>query len=166
MTDDAPPAPGASPEGDEALPLLKLAAALARDLPGVVTDRIRLLSLEVRRAGLALAQMVALGLVAGILCATAWIALWVGVAVALIQAGLAWPWICALVVVVNLGAAAWAASRARALAPLLALPATLRRLTDADSRERAAGDRFDRDRGEREHGEHGQVRPEAARPAP
>jgi hypothetical protein len=99
-----------------------------------------------RRAMAALAQMVVLGLLAAILCATAWIALWVGITAALVRVGLDWPWACALVVFLNLGAAAWAGLRVRALAPLLALPATLRRLTDSDARERGIARELDRER--------------------
>jgi len=60
--------------------------------------------------------------------------------------GLGWPWACALVVFLNLAAAVWAGLRAIALAPLLALPATLRRLSDSDSRERAIARELDRHR--------------------
>ena len=136
MADDASTPPDTPAQDDEALSLPKAAAALLRDLPGLLTDRIRLLSLEVRRAMGALGQMVVLGLVTAILCATAWLALWVGIAAAIIEAGLAWPWTCALVLFVNVAAAIWAARRAMALAPLLGLPATLRRLTDSDAPER------------------------------
>jgi uncharacterized membrane protein YqjE len=146
MADDASPPADAHPEDDEAMSLPKAAAALLHDLPGLLADRIHLLSLELRRASTALAQMVVLGLLAAILCATAWIALWVGITAALIQAGLDWPWACSLVVFLNLAAAGWAGMRARALAPLLALPATLRRLSDSDARERAMARELDRER--------------------
>ena len=80
--------------------------------------------------------MVALGLLAAILFATAWITLWIGLAEAFLAVGLKWPWIVLLVLFVNLAAAVWALLRVKALAPLLALPATLRRLTDSDAFER------------------------------
>jgi len=134
MVDDAPTPPEALPDPLESLP--KAIGALFADLPGLLTDRVRLMSLELRRASNALGQMVALGLLAAILTATAWIALWVGLAAACIALGLAWPWVVLLVLFVNLAAAAWAALRIKALAPLLALPATLRRLTDSDAFER------------------------------
>lgn len=137
MHDDAPPPPDAAPE--ETLSLPKAVSALFADLPGLFTDRVHLLALELRRASGALGQIVALALLAAILGATAWLALWVGLAAALIQAGLAWPWTALLVLFVNLSAAAWALLRVKALAPLLALPATLRRLTDSDSLERDGG---------------------------
>ncbi|MFL6697016.1 MAG: phage holin family protein [Vitreoscilla sp.] len=134
MVDDAPTPPEAPPDGFESLP--QAIGALFADLPGLLTDRVRLLSLELRRASNALGQMVALGLLAAILVATAWIALWVGLAAALLAAGLAWPWVVLVVLFVNLSAAFWAAMRVKALAPLLALPATLRRLTDSEAFER------------------------------
>lgn len=143
MVDDAPTPPEAPPDGFESLP--KAIGALFADLPGMLTDRVRLLSLELKRASNALGQMVALGLLAAILVATAWIALWVGLAATCLSLGLAWPWVVLLVLFVNLTAAAWAALRIRALAPLLALPATLRRLTDSDA--------FDhRQEGDKHHG--------------
>ena len=131
MVDDAPTPPPATP--DEVVSLPKAVSALFADLPGLLTDRVHLLSLELRRASNALGQMVALGLLAAILIATAWITLWVGLAAAFLAVGLAWPWIVLLVLFVNLTAAAWAVLRVKALAPLLALPATLRRLTDTDA---------------------------------
>jgi uncharacterized membrane protein YqjE len=134
MVDDAPTPPEAAP--DEVVSLPKAVGALFADLPGLLTDRVHLLSLELRRASNALGQMVALGLLAAILFATAWLTLWVGLAMAFIAVGLAWPWIVLLVLFVNLTAGAWAVMRVKALAPLLALPATLRRLTDSDALDR------------------------------
>ena len=133
MVDDAQPPHEAPP--DEVVSLPKAVGALFADLPGLLTDRVHLLSLELRRASNALGQMVALGLLAAILFATAWIALWVGLAAAFLAVGLAWPWIVLLVLFVNLAAGIWALLRVKALAPLLALPATLRRLTDSDAQD-------------------------------
>jgi uncharacterized membrane protein YqjE len=144
MVDDAPPPPDATP--DDVVSLPKAVGALFADLPGLLSDRVHLLSLELRRASNALGQMVALGLLAAILFATAWIALWVGLAAAFLAVGLAWPWIVLLVLVINLGAATWAILRVKALAPLLALPATLRRLTDSDALERAPSNDSESDR--------------------
>jgi len=139
MHDDAPPSPDSQDfqePPDDLVSLPKAVGALFADLPGLLTDRVHLLALELRRAGGALGQMVALGLLAAILFATAWFALWVGVAAAVLALGVAWPWALLLVLLVNLGAAVWALLRVKALAPLLALPATLRRLTDSDAPER------------------------------
>ena len=134
MDHDAPTPPEAPPDEVESLP--KAIGALFADLPGLLSDRVHLLSLELRRASNALGQMVALGLLAAILFATAWITLWIGLAEAFLAVGLKWPWIVLLVLFVNLSAAIWAILRVKALAPLLALPATLRRLTDSDAFER------------------------------
>jgi hypothetical protein len=134
MVDDAPTPPEAPPDEVESLP--KAIGALFADIPGLLSDRVHLLSLELRRASNALGQMVALGLLAAILFATAWITLWIGLAEAFLAVGLKWPWIVLLVLFVNLSAAVWALLRVKALAPLLALPATLRRLTDSEAFER------------------------------
>jgi hypothetical protein len=134
MVDDAPTPPEGPPD-DEIVSLPKAIGALLADLPGILTDRVRLLSLELRRATNALGQMVALGLLAAILVATAWLAFWVGLAAAFLALGVAWPWIVLLVLFINLSAAFWCVMRVKRLAPLLALPATLRRLTDADDLE-------------------------------
>ena len=134
MVDDAPTPPEATPDEVESLP--KAIGALFADLPGLLTDRVRLLSLELQRDSNALGQMVALGLLAAILFATAWITLWIGLAEAFLAVGLKWPWIVLLVLFVNLSAGIWAVLRVKALAPLLALPATLRRLSDSDALER------------------------------
>src|ERR1700742_2220408 len=114
MVDDAPTPPEATPDEVESLP--KAIGALFADLPGLLTDRVRLL--------------------AAILFATAWITLWIGLAEAFLAVGLKWPWIVLLVLFVNLSAAIWAVLRVKALAPLLALPATLRRLTDSEAFQR------------------------------
>ncbi len=132
---DAPPPPPDA-DADDAASLPRAIGALFADLPGLLTDRVHLLALELRRASGALGEMVALGLLAAILFATAWIALWAGLAAGFIALGLAWPWAALVVLGVNLAAAVWAVLRVRALAPLLALPATLRRLTGDDGRER------------------------------
>ncbi len=144
MVDDAPPPPEATP--DDLVSLPKAIGALFADLPGLLTDRVHLLSLELRRASNALGQMVALGLLAAILVATAWITFWVGLAAALMAVGLAWPWIVLLVLVINLAAAIWAILRVKSLAPMLALPATLRRLTDSDALERQPSNDSESDR--------------------
>lgn len=118
--------------------VLQLLQSLWADLPGLVSDRVHLLALELERAGLALAVMVALVIGAAVLVATAWLALWAGIAAALVEAGLAWGWAFLIVLVLNLGGAALALWRAKSLAHLLTLPATMRRLTVAPSMVAAA----------------------------
>jgi uncharacterized membrane protein YqjE len=142
MVDDAPTPPEGPP--DEIVSLPKAIGALIADLPGILTDRVRLLSLELQRASAALGQMVALGLLAAILVATAWLAFWVGIAASFLALGIAWPWIVLLVLFINLSAAIWCVMRVKRLAPLLALPATLRRLSDSDDREQQFEDEHER----------------------
>jgi hypothetical protein len=111
--------------------VLQMLQALWLDLPGLVSDRVHLLTLELKRAGGALAVMLGLVIGAAVLASTAWIALWVGIAAALLHWGLAWGWVFLIVLALNLGGAVFALLRARSLAHLLTLPATVRRLTVA-----------------------------------
>ena len=115
--------------GTTTAPPWQVLGSLLHELPGLVSDRVHLLSLEIKRAGIATAHIVALTLGAAILLATAWLALWAGVIVGLMQNGVHWTWVFGGVLLVNGGAAAWALLRVKQFAPLLGLPATLRHLT-------------------------------------
>lgn len=106
-----------------------------RELPGLVGDRVELLSLELQRAGRALAQIVALLVAAAILGVTAWLALWAGIAVGLVELGLHWSLSLLLVLALNAGVAWLAIVRLRLLLPLLGLPATRRHLTPGRTAE-------------------------------
>lgn len=130
---DIPPAPAgeAAPAASPPESLMQQVKGLLQELPGLVSDRVHLLALELRRSAQALAMMVGLVLAAAILGATAWVALWIGLAAALIEAGLAWGWVLLIVLALNIGAAVFALMRASSLAHLLTLPATVRRLTVA-----------------------------------
>jgi hypothetical protein len=99
-----------------------------RELPAPLGDRVELLSLELQRAGNALAKIVVLAAAAAILALTAWLALW-GVLVGLLIA-LGWPSVPAhaMTVLINGAAAAWLLWRARRLVSLIGLPATRRHL--------------------------------------
>jgi len=105
--------------------------SLLHDLPQLLSGRVHLLALELRRALQALALLVSLVLVAAVLLATAWLALWAGIAAALIDAGIARAWVAVIVLLLNAGAAGGALLYARSKTHLLALPATMRRLTVA-----------------------------------
>ncbi len=115
-----------------------LLRTLIHDLPAAVSDRVHLLTLELRRAMQALVGIVVLMLCAVVLLLTTWVALWLALAVALLDAGWGAGWVALLVVVLNGGAAAFALWRASRLAGLLTLPATLRRLTLPPPPESAA----------------------------
>ena len=97
--------------------------------PGLVSDRVHLLALELRRAGIALGRLLMLSAAAVVFTATAWLALWVGLAAGLLATGLAWGWVLLIVLLINLGAAALAALKAVDWARQLGLPATMRHLT-------------------------------------
>lgn len=97
-------------------------------LPGLVSDRLELLALELQRAGHSLVQITALGLATAVLGATAWLTLCAAAALALLGQGLSWPVALLAVLLVNL-VLAWAAvSRMRSLLANLGLPATRRHL--------------------------------------
>lgn len=126
MSATAPPAAARGAEGESVLQMLR---GLVADLPGLVSDRVHLLSLELRRAGLALGQMVALGIAAAVLGVTGWLALWVGLVAAALHFGMPWGWAWAIVLALNLGGAFLIVKRVLALVHFLKLPATVRRLT-------------------------------------
>jgi uncharacterized membrane protein YqjE len=123
------PTPDAARAHAARLSLFESVRALLRDLPGLVGDRVDLLSLELHRAGMALASMVAWLVVAAIVGATGWLALCAAITLVLIDRGL--PGVAALigVMVVNVLIAWWAVNKVRSLAPLLKLPATRRQLS-------------------------------------
>ena len=133
MSDPVAPTPddaaGAAAASGAPASLLDQLLAIYRELPGLISDRVDLFSLELHRAGKALLQIAALVVVAAILGVTAWLVLWAGIVSALVAAG--WPLVLALAValVSNIGASAWAVFRVRRLLPLLGLPATRRHLT-------------------------------------
>ena len=97
-------------------------------LPGLLSDRLELLALELHRAGRSLVQIMALVLATAILVTTAWFVLCGGLSMALVAQGLSWPLALLAVLPVNL-VLAWAAvSRVRGLLANLGLPATRRHL--------------------------------------
>ncbi|MEJ5999332.1 phage holin family protein [Paucibacter soli] len=104
--------------------------ALAGDLPGLFSDRIELLSLELRRFGLVLAQMLVLLVAAAILAVTGWLALCGAATGALmLLLGLHWASALMLVLLLNLLACWLLLARLQVLAPRLNLAATRRHLT-------------------------------------
>ena len=126
----APPS-GSGPGGANMPPasLLDTLQGIWSDLPGLVSDRVQLLALELRRAGLALSRIVMLIVATAILGVTAWVALWGSVVGGLAALGLHWVLALLAVFLVNLAGAVLAVARMRALAAWLQLPATLRHLT-------------------------------------
>jgi uncharacterized membrane protein YqjE len=129
LTDTSPraaPGPAADTPPDSLLEQLK---SLARELRGLVSDRVELLSLELQRAAQALFQIVALVVAMAILGVTVWLALWAALITLLMQVGL--PLLAALLLVIGINglAIAVAVARVSRLLPRLGLPATQRHLT-------------------------------------
>lgn len=123
---------GSEPGGGASPPPAALLDALLgvfAELPGLLGDRVQLLSLELRRAGLALARIVLLLVATTILGVTAWVALWGAMVGGLSALGLHWALALLAMLLINLAAAALAVARMRRLAGRLRLPATLRHLT-------------------------------------
>ena len=121
--------------GDDAAgeSLLDSLQALLHELPGLISDRVELFALELARAGRALARIVAWLVAIAIVGVTAWLALWAGVVVALIQLGLHWALALLIVLAINLVAVIVGLKQVRLLATRLSLPATRRHLTMAGS---------------------------------
>lgn len=145
MPDTTPPAgaprPAASSAASSATSLTQQLQALWRDLPGLVSDRVELLTLELQRAARALAEIVALGVAVAILGVTAWLLLWVGALRLLVLAGLPLEGGLLVALLVNGLVIVLALRRVRALLPRLKLPATRRHLVPPDPQEETTDDR-------------------------
>ena len=113
--------------------MLQTLQGLWHELPGLISDRVDLLTLEARRASRALMKIAVLAVAATLLGVTAWLTLWSAVVGLLMLAGLHWSLALLAVLVVNLGAVWWAVARMRALLPDLRLSATRRHLTFSPS---------------------------------
>ncbi|PTT86397.1 hypothetical protein DBR42_13695 [Pelomonas sp. HMWF004] len=124
---DSPP-PGAPGQGHSTASLLRQFKAVWRELPGLVSDRVELLSLELQRAAQSLVEIVVLLVGVAILGITAWLCLWAALVGLMVSLGL--PLFAALLVAVglNLLATMVAVHRVRGLLPRLQLPATRRHL--------------------------------------
>lgn len=126
-----------APDSQSALPgrpgIAQQIKSLLDDIPGLISDRVHLAALELKRARQALVQMVGLVVAAAILMATAWIALWGLLVAGAVRYGLSWVAVFGIIVLINLAGSWFAIRRARALAGYLALPATVRRLSVAQS---------------------------------
>jgi hypothetical protein len=127
------PAGGDGGEEAAGASLLDSLQALLHELPGLISDRVELFALELARAGRALGRIVAWLVAIAIVGVTAWLALWAGVVVGLIQLGLHWALALLVVLAINLVAVIVGLKEVRRLATRLSLPATRRHLTMAGS---------------------------------
>lgn len=135
MTDASPepgprgtPGPGQPGQPHAPASLRRQLRALWRELPGLFSDRVELLSLELQRAARSLAEIVALIVGMAILGVTAWLALWAALVGLLVRAGLPLTVALLLAIAVNVGVILLALRRMRRLLPRLSLPATRRHL--------------------------------------
>lgn len=126
---DTPP-PGSSGPAQRAAPpsLRRQLQALWRELPGLLSDRVELLSLELQRAGQSLAEIVVLLVGVAVLGVTAWLVLWAALIALLVSLGLHLLWALLLAIAINGLGVVLALQRVRRLLPRLKLPATRRHL--------------------------------------
>lgn len=109
-------------------PWLQSLQNLLAALPGLISDRLELLALELHLAGRGIVQIAMLMLTAAILGASAWLALCVGMALAMVALEMPWPAALLSVLLINL-LLGWAAlARARYLLVNIGLPVTRRHL--------------------------------------
>ena len=126
-------------EGLRSQPWARTLQDLVVELPGLVSDRLELLALELHRAGRSMVQIMTLVLATAMLGTTAWLALCGGLGLTLVALGSSWPLALLAVLLVNL-ALAWAAvSRVRRLLANLGLPASRRHLVFGADAADAAG---------------------------
>ncbi len=110
-------------------PWIRTVQDLVAVLPGLVSDRLELLALELHRAGRDMVQIVAMVVASALLATTAWFALCWGLGLVLVTLGVPLP-VALLAVILFNAALAWAAvARARRLISTLGLPATRRHLS-------------------------------------
>lgn len=108
--------------------LSSLLGGLLSEVPGLVSDRVELLSLELHRAGLALLYISCLGIALTVLGLAGWMILWGLITLGLVAAGLTWAMALGVALLVHVALGWWAMNRIRRLLPTLGLPATRRQL--------------------------------------
>ncbi len=114
---------------EQEMSLLDSFHALLSELPGVISDRVHLFSLELTQTTQALGKILILLLLSVILAGSAWLALCVGAGAGAIRLGLHWGVVVAIEVITNLALAYWALSKVITLKHDLGFPVTLRHLT-------------------------------------
>jgi len=121
------PAPAADPENHETSflePIERVFATLRR----MASDYAQLAVLDVRRASIQLAWLVAAGILAAVLVVTAWLALVVAVAVLLLGKGMSWPGVLAVAAALNVMGAVVVLWRVKGVFQHAPFAATLRQL--------------------------------------
>jgi hypothetical protein len=111
---------------DAAQGFVAVAVALWNDLHGAISERARLIALELRLAGLTLARLVVYAVMVAVLVITAWLGLMGAVVVEFVHFGLSWGLALALGVLINLAIAAWLVRSMVKMVERMGLPAALR----------------------------------------
>lgn len=117
------PPPATAPQ---TVPLGALVQALQSELTGALHDRLHLVTLEVKQAGISAAQMVVLAVVAALMLCGAWMVLMVGVYMLCTTQGLHWALALGIVLLLNLAGALLLWFKAMALSTAFTFPASLR----------------------------------------
>jgi hypothetical protein len=133
MSSEAPPQAreeSAAPAADfaAATSVTGAARALWEDVRGIVAERVRLVTLELRVAGLTLVQLVMYSVIVAVLVITAWLGIVSGVMIGFVSAGLHWAVAIGIGVAINLVVAFVLVRMMIRLVERISLPATLRRL--------------------------------------
>jgi hypothetical protein len=111
---------------DEPMGFVSALAALWSDLRGALTERARLVALELRLAGMTLLRLVVYAVIVAILVITAWLGLMGWAVVQFVHLGLSWGWALALGVLINLAIAGWLVRTMVKMIERVGLPAALR----------------------------------------
>lgn len=128
-SDTAAAAAAAASAGTPAESFSEAAGSLWSELRASLQDRLQLFSLETQRTGLTLVQLVLYAVMAAVLVVTAWLALVGGLAAWMVlHAGMHWSLAVAVLIVLNLAAAAALGWSMRGLVRRLGFPATVRQL--------------------------------------
>jgi|GEM_PF-5049326 len=114
---------------EQEVSLLDSFHALLSELPGVISDRVHLFSLELTQNTQALGKILILLLLSVILAGSAWLALCVGLGTGAIRLGMHWGAVVILEISINLALAYWALSKVINLKKVMGFPVTLRNLT-------------------------------------
>jgi hypothetical protein len=101
------------------------------EVRGSISERAELLSLEARRAGLALAELIVMAVLAALLLVSAWVAVLGGIVWAVIAAGVHWAPVLIGAIVITAGSAFLLLLRAKGLAKYMGFEASLRQLRAA-----------------------------------
>ncbi len=122
------PADVAGLDGLDGASLPEAARAAWDDMRGAVSERAKLLTLELRLAGMTLVQLVIYAVIVAVLVISAWLGLMGALVVTFVNVGLHWALALGIGIVVNLGVAAWLLKLMNGLVERVGLPASLRQL--------------------------------------